>query len=523
MTQLTFPEGFLWGTATASYQIEGAANEDGRGPSIWDTFSATPGKTWRGQSGAVACDHYHRLDEDVALMASLGVDTYRFSIAWPRIQPDGSGPANPAGLDFYDRLVDKLVAAGIKPMPTLYHWDLPQGLEDRGGWPERATAERFGEYAAIVGARLSDRVHTWWTLNEPWCAAYLGYGNGHHAPGRTEPAAALAAVHHLNLGHGLAVQALRAAGAGQVSIVLNPTQVRGEEEAVHTVDGIANRVFFDPILRGEYPAEVISRTQHHTDWSFVQGGDLQAINQPIDLLGVNYYSPTWVRAKAGEPESPVGPGTVDVETYTPEGLDATDMGWAIDATGLTDLLVRIHKDYGVATMVTENGAAYPTGPGEDGEVDDVERVAYLRSHIAAVHDAIGAGPTCAATPPGRSWTTSSGPSGTTSGSASSTSTTRRRSAPRSPARSSTRRSSPPTASTASGRVRKAQTRAPRSARTACSGSSARMTAPMTATPAAPASRAARARSGPFTPPSAYTGTGVPAQTPASAAVPIAGP
>ncbi|MEV3934943.1 GH1 family beta-glucosidase [Glycomyces sp. NPDC049804] len=391
MTQLTFPQGFLWGTATASYQIEGAAGEDGRGPSIWDTFSATPGKTWRGQSGAVACDHYHRVDEDVALMASLGVDTYRFSIAWPRIQPDGTGPANPKGLDFYDRLVDKLVAAGIKPMPTLYHWDLPQSFEDRGGWPERETAERFADYAAIVGARLSDRVHTWWTLNEPWCSAFLGYGNGHHAPGRTEPAAALAAVHHLNLAHGLAVQALRGAGAEQVSIVLNPTQCRGEEEAVRVVDGIANRVFFDPILLGQYPADVIERTQHHTDWSFVKEGDLEAINQPIDVLGINYYSPTWLRAKPGEPESDVGPGTIGVETYTPDGLEFTDMGWAVDATGLTDLLVRIHKDYGIATMITENGAAYPTGPGEDGEVHDEERVAYLRSHIAAVHDAIEAG------------------------------------------------------------------------------------------------------------------------------------
>ncbi|GAB4007683.1 hypothetical protein GCM10029992_62090 [Glycomyces albus] len=295
MPQLQFPDGFLWGTATASYQVEGAADEDGRGPSIWDTFSATPGKVWRGQTGRVACDHYHRLDEDVELMRSLGVLTYRFSIAWPRIQPDGSGPANPAGLDFYDRLVDRLTEAGIKPMPTLYHWDLPQTLEDAGGWPERATAERFGEYAAIVGARLADRVDTWWTLNEPWCSAYLGYGNGHHAPGRTDPVAALTAAHHLLLGHGLAARALRSAGAGQVSIVLNPTQFRGDEAAVRKGDAVANRIFFEPLFKGAYPEDLLALTAHHTDWSFVQDGDLEQINQPLDLLGVNYYNPTWVR------------------------------------------------------------------------------------------------------------------------------------------------------------------------------------------------------------------------------------
>lgn len=391
MPQLDFPEGFLWGTATASYQIEGAANEDGRGPSIWDTFADTPGKTWRGQSGRVACDHYHRVDEDIALMRSMGLDTYRFSIAWPRIQPDGSGPANPAGLDFYDRLVDKLVAAGIKPMPTLYHWDLPQTLEDHGGWPARETAERFGEYAAIVGALLADRVDTWWTLNEPWCSAYLGYGNGHHAPGRTEPAAALASVHHLLLGHGLATKALRAAGAEQVSIVLNPAQCRGDEEAVRYADAVSNRVFFDPLFKGAYPAEVLERTAHHTDWSFVRDGDLETIAQPIDLVGVNYYNPTWVKNVPGAPESPTSPGSGGIANWTPEELPVTDMGWPIDASGLTDLLVRIHKDYGVATMVTENGAAYPTGPDADGEVVDTERIDYLRAHIAAVHDAIEQG------------------------------------------------------------------------------------------------------------------------------------
>ncbi|WP_100446000.1 GH1 family beta-glucosidase [Glycomyces xiaoerkulensis] len=391
MSHLHFPEGFLWGTATASYQIEGAATEDGRGPSIWDTFAAEPGNTWRGQSGRVACDHYHRVDEDIELMRSMGVDTYRFSIAWPRIQPDGSGPANPAGLDFYDRLVDKLTDAGIKPMPTLYHWDLPQILEDRGGWPVRETAERFADYAAIVAGRLADRVETWWTLNEPWCAAFLGYGNGHHAPGRTEPGAALAAVHHLLLGHGLATEALRAAGAEQVSIVLNPMQCRGDEEAVRVVDGVANRIFLDPLFKGAYPDDVIENTRHHGDWGFVREGDLEAINQPIDLLGVNYYSPTWLRLAPGAPENEVNPGSAGIESWAPEDLPVTDMGWEVDATGLFDLLVRIHKDYGVPVMVTENGAAYPTGPDEHGRIDDVERIDYLKTHIAAVHDAIEAG------------------------------------------------------------------------------------------------------------------------------------
>jgi beta-glucosidase len=391
MPQLRFPDGFLWGTATASYQIEGAANEDGRGPSIWDTFSDTPGKTWRGQSGRVACDHYHRVDADIELMQALNVDTYRFSIAWPRIQPDGTGPVNTKGLDFYDRLVDKLVAAGIKPMPTLYHWDLPQTLEDHGGWPVRDTALRFGDYAAIVGARLADRVDTWWTLNEPWCSAFLGYGDGHHAPGRTDAADSLHAAHHLLLGHGLAVTALREAGAEQVSIALNPTQARGDEEAVRIVDGVANRIFFDPLFKGAYPADLLENTAQFTDWSCVQDGDLDVISQPIDLLGVNYYSPTWLRLKPGAPGMQAFPGSAGIEAWAPEDLPVTDMGWQIDATGLTDLLVRLHKDYGTAVVVTENGAAYPTGPDEHGEVNDVERVEYLRAHIGAVHDAIAAG------------------------------------------------------------------------------------------------------------------------------------
>src|SRR5690606_23963661 len=251
--------------------------------------------------------------------------------------------------------------------------------------------ERFGEYAAIVGARLADRVDTWWTLNEPWCSAYLGYGNGHHAPGRTEPAAALAAVHHLLLGHGLATKALRPAGAEQVSIALNPAQCRGDEEAVRYADAISNRVFFDPLFKGAYPAEVLERTAHHTDWGFVLDGDLELISQPIDLVGVNYYNPTWVKNVPGAPESPVSPGSGGIASWVPEELPVTDTVWPIDASGLTDPPVRIHRDYGVATVITESGAAYPTEPDANGEVVDTERIDYLRAHIAAVHDAIEQG------------------------------------------------------------------------------------------------------------------------------------
>src|SRR4051812_32652457 len=247
LSGITFPDGFVWGAATASYQIEGAVQEGGRGPSIWDTFSRTPGRVHAGHTGDVACDHYPRYVEDVALMADLGLASYRYSIAWPRIQPDGGGPVNSRGLDFYDRLTDELLGKGIDPVVTLYHWDLPQVLEDRGGWPNRETALAFAEYAQIVHARLGDRVNTWTTLNEPWCSAYLGYGSGRHAPGRQDPAATFAAVHHLLLGHGLAVQALRSAGAQNISITLNPTAVfpvdpgsKADLEAVRIIDGLSN-------------------------------------------------------------------------------------------------------------------------------------------------------------------------------------------------------------------------------------------------------------------------------------------
>ncbi|WP_326824464.1 GH1 family beta-glucosidase [Streptosporangium sp. NBC_01756] len=388
---LRFPEGFVWGAATAAYQIEGAARDDGRGPSIWDTFSRTPGKVHAGHTGDVACDHYHRYPEDIRIMGDLGLSAYRFSISWPRIQPDGSGPANSRGLDFYDRLVDGLHGAGITPIVTLYHWDLPQTLEDRGGWTNRETAERFAEYAEIVHARLGDRVETWTTLNEPWCSAFLGYASGIHAPGRTEPELSFAAVHHLLLGHGLAAGALRAAGAGRIGITLNLSPVLGDDaEAVSVVDGLQNRIFLDPVLRGEYPADVVGRAGRFTDWSFVREGDLEIISRPIDLLGVNYYNPQTVAARTGEPANPVYPGSEGISFPRPD-VPKTAMGWPVQPFGLTDLLVRLSRDYpGTPLVITENGAAFDDVV-EAGQVHDTDRVAYLDGHLRAAHAAIEAG------------------------------------------------------------------------------------------------------------------------------------
>ncbi|MFY1634426.1 GH1 family beta-glucosidase [Solwaraspora sp. WMMB335] len=394
-----FPDSFIWGAATASYQIEGAAREDGRGPSIWDTFSRTPGKVHHGHTGDVACDHYHRYRDDVALMAELGLHTYRFSIAWPRVRPDGTGPVNPYGLDFYDRLVDELRGHGIEPIVTLYHWDLPQPLEDRGGWTNRETAEFFAEYARAVYTRLGDRVNTWTTLNEPWCSAYLGYGNGVHAPGRADAGAAFQAVHHLLLGHGLANQALRAAGASTVGITVNPVAVSpadphsdADARAVHLVDGLQNRIFLDPLLRGGYPADVLDHMRRFTGVEHIRDGDEKIIGEPIDLLGINYYSPTYVAGRDGAPGSDAYPGTEGVE-FVPPAPPLTDMGWQIQPSGMTALLEKLGRDYpGVPLMITENGAAFPDQPDAGGDqVADTSRIDYLDGHLRAAHAAITAG------------------------------------------------------------------------------------------------------------------------------------
>ncbi|MFB7028159.1 MULTISPECIES: GH1 family beta-glucosidase [unclassified Streptomyces] len=407
----SFPPGFLWGAATAAYQIEGAAAEDGRTPSIWDTFSHTPGKVFEGHTGDVAVDHYHRFREDVALMSELGLNAYRFSVSWSRVQPTGRGPAVQKGLDFYRALVDELLAAGIEPALTLYHWDLPQELEDAGGWPERSTAERFAEYAGIVADAVGDRVSRWTTLNEPWCSAFLGYGSGVHAPGRTDPVAALRAAHHLNLGHGLAVQALRAAlpaDRRQLSVSLNLHEVRpltgsaGDLDAVRRIDAVGNRIWLGPMLEGAYPEDLLADTAHLTDWSFVRDGDAATARQPLDLLAVNYYAPTLVSEVSEGAEKPQDDGHGDSPHSPWPGADRvafhrapgerTAMGWPVDAGALYDLLRRVSAAYpGLPLVISENGAAYEDVVGPDGSVHDPERAAYVHAHLEAVHRALADG------------------------------------------------------------------------------------------------------------------------------------
>ncbi|MER7998677.1 MULTISPECIES: GH1 family beta-glucosidase [unclassified Streptomyces] len=406
----TFPPGFLWGTATAAYQIEGAVRENGRTPSIWDVFSHTPGKTENGDTGDTAVDHFHRRAEDVRLMADLDVNAYRFSVSWPRVQPTGRGPAVQRGLDFYRELVDDLLDHGIEPVLTLYHWDLPQELESAGGWPARETAQRFAEYARLVGEALGDRVTRWTTLNEPWCSAFLGYASGVHAPGRTDPVAALRAAHHLNLGHGLATQALRSVlpARGQVSVSLNPSAVRTltnspeDLDAKRRVDALSSRIFTGPMLTGAYPKDLFADTARLTDWSFVQDGDTATIRQPLDSLGINYYQPTVVSAATGEAgarhdgsdghgasEHSPWPGADSHVAFHPAPGELTDMGWSVDPSGLYDLLMRYTREApGLPLMITENGAAYPDKPAADGSVHDPDRIRYLHGHVSAVRRAI---------------------------------------------------------------------------------------------------------------------------------------
>src|SRR5262245_57735628 len=349
-----FPDGFVLGAATAAYQIEGAAADDGRTPSIWDTFSALPGRVVGGHTGHVATDHYHRYRDDIALMKSLGLGAYRFSVSWPRVQPDGAGPANPQGLDFYRRLVDGLLEHGIQPWLTLYHWDLPQPVEDAGGWPHRDTAARFAEYASIVHSALGDRVQHWTTLNEPWCSAFVGYGSGEHAPGRQEAAASVRAVHHLLLGHGLAVDVIRAGRPdAQVGITLNlyataAASDRPEDhEAVRRIDGIGNRFFLDPVLRGQYPEDVVADLAEVTDFSHVHDGDLAVISRPLSMLGINYYSRNTLAAPEPGPDgridwrgpNPKGPNVgSEAVRFVSRGVPVTAMNWEIDAPGLTEVL-----------------------------------------------------------------------------------------------------------------------------------------------------------------------------------------
>ena len=385
------PADFLWGAATASYQIEGAAHEDGRGLSIWDQFAAIPGKVHRGENGDVAADHYHRMPEDVALMAELGLNAYRFSIAWPRILPQGTGTLNGRGLDFYDRLVDTLLARGITPFVTLYHWDLPLALHEKGGWLNRDTAFAFADYAEVVTRRLGDRVDWWVTLNEPWCSAYLGYGTGEHAPGIRDKQSVYIAAHHLLLAHGLALPRLRAhtREPAQLGITLNLTPVYAANDhpetlrAVEWVDKMSNRWFLDPIFHGNYPEGLFADAGVAPPP--VHDGDLAIIAAPIDLLGVNNYSRSLIRAQIEEN------GAGDDTTRRYEQVAAvgdsvyTEMGWEVYPQALTDVLVRVHRDYAPrAIAVTENGAAFADQWDGSDHVSDPQRLHYLREHLLAL-------------------------------------------------------------------------------------------------------------------------------------------
>ena len=385
-----FPSDFLWGTATASYQVEGSPTADGKGPSIWDTFSHEPGRIAGGDTGDIACDHYVRMPEDVALMAGLGVNAYRFSVSWPRVLPTGSGAVENRGLDFYDRLVDQLLAHGIAPALTLYHWDLPQALEDRGGWLDRDTAHLFGEYAGVVASRLGDRVHTWITVNEAVVVSTFGYALGTHAPGRVLLFDSFPATHHVLLGHGLALQSVRDAVPGarvgithNLSPVLAASDTEEDGRAAEAIDAIQNRMYMDPVLLGSYPDPGVVGAP--MDRSCVHDGDLALISAPMDVLGINYYNPTLVKAP-GEGN----PFPFEITELT--GYETTQMGWPVVPDGLRALLVGEKVRYGDAlppVMVTENGAAFhdvlvEAPDGDVAHVDDPRRVEYLRSHVAAV-------------------------------------------------------------------------------------------------------------------------------------------
>ena len=395
----TFPQQFLWGAATASYQIEGAARAGGRGLSVWDTFSHTEGKVANRHNGDVACDHYHHVERDVAMMADLGLQSYRFSIAWSRIMPDGRGAVNAEGLAFYQRLVDLLLDHDIRPCPTLFHWDLPQALEDIGGFRNRDTVSWFGDYAALMAQELGDRVSMWSTFNEPWCYAYLGHASGQHAPGLTDPQAAVTVAHHELLAHGLALKAMRAERDSlQLGIVINPSNIVSEgtppapERQLQLIDAIHNRWWFDATLRGEYPADLLDSYGSLAD--SIQPGDLETIAQPLDWIGVNYYFDILVRGLGADEAATrmLAYPTVAGVTEAAERDVHTDMGWPITPAGFTALLLRLHNDYPnmPPIYITENGAAYDD-PVVDGRCADPRRIEYLDQHLRALRAAMDAG------------------------------------------------------------------------------------------------------------------------------------
>jgi len=389
------PDDFLWGVATSALQIEGATGEDGRGASIWDRYARTSGTIADRSTPRVACDHYHRWRDDVALLQWLGVRAYRFSIGWPRVLPEGAGPVNEAGLDFYDAVVDALLGADILPFVTLNHWDLPQALQDRGGWTSRSTVEAFVRYADVVSRRLGDRVGHWVTHNEPWCIAHLGYGTGAHAPGLRDPAASLRVAHHLLLSHGRALEVLRrnapGARAGIVLILTASHPASGSDadrDAARQYDGSFNRWYLDPLYRARYPEDVIRDHVRHghlatPELPFLKPGDLETIAAPTDFLGVNYYSRAVVKAGAS--------GTPEAVRVVPED-ELTAMGWEVYPRGLHEVLSRVRDDYAPARIhVTENGAAYDDEPGEPGAFSDPRRIDYLRAHVAEMQRAIADG------------------------------------------------------------------------------------------------------------------------------------
>ena len=391
---LRFPDGFMWGASTSAYQIEGAIRADGRGESIWDRFSHEPGHVENGDNGDVACDHYRRWAEDVELIADLGLNSYRFSFAWPRLLPDGHGRVAKEGADHYDRLIDALLGRGITPLVTLYHWDLPQALQDRGGWRNREVADRFGEYAALCFERFGDRVTHWITQNEPWIVAVLGHELGIHAPGERDVAGSMQAAHHLLLSHGRAVQALAASGRQArvgVAYSLFPhylaSDTPADRDASWASDGYVNRWYLDPVLRGSYPEDMAARYERVTGPAdFIQAGDLAAIGARCDFVGVNYYTRRRVRAMPGGQRWPW-------RVEAPEdGVPLTDAGWEIVPGCLTDALLRLHSEYGSPPLiVTENGGVFNEQPGEDGRVHDQRRVSFLHAHLLAVHAAIERG------------------------------------------------------------------------------------------------------------------------------------
>ncbi len=388
-----FPKGFIWGASTSAYQVEGATTEDGRGPSIWDTFARTPGATFHGETAEIACDHYHRLDCDLDLMAQLGLKAYRFSVAWPRVQPDGR-TVNPIGLDFYDRLVDGLLARGITPVATLYHWDLPQALQDEGGWTNRATSDRFGDYASVVVRRLGDRVTRWITLNEPWVSAFVGHLEGRHAPGVKDEASALQAAHHLLLAHARGMERIRsAAPSAKAGITLNLSDVLPATDsdpdiaAAARVDLFENRIFLSPLFRGGYPEDAYEFWAGVTDFDFVREGDWKAISQPMDFLGVNFYEQHRVVA---DPDHGRGPSNiVRGARKLPTTPPTTAGNVAIRPDALYSVLTRVHREWTQLPLwITENGIALHDYVGPDGRCHDPERIEYFAAHFRAAARAI---------------------------------------------------------------------------------------------------------------------------------------